>query len=159
MAEIDSSYQDNVGREQGANTFFMKAAGVFKFFDKDLTGTQLKARLGQTDQGTVEGSAGVISVVTVPDDIKYYFISLADAQSNASIRLPLCNVDQELHLVVRGQTSAGSVLVTGSGVTINDYSSVSIRQSNDNGSVFFKATASNVWSVVSVSGATTRTLS
>lgn len=42
MAEISERYRANVGREQGGNLMYMKAAGLFKFFDTDYTGMYLR---------------------------------------------------------------------------------------------------------------------
>jgi len=46
VIDLDKYVNSLVGRAQGAQRFFIKAAGYFQFYDQELTGLQLKNMIG-----------------------------------------------------------------------------------------------------------------
>ncbi len=164
MAEIDSSYSSaKVGIEQGAETLYIKSDGQLKFFDQDVTGSELKALIGaQINVTTIINSAGVLSTTTIPSNTGFVILSIADAASDASAFLPSCTQGQVMVLMARGVGSIGSVFISNlAGVSIvgfisGDMSSISFHLSaNSQPFIRFACLSDNEWSVLETAGQVT----
>ena len=156
MSEIDSSYQPKVGLEQGADGFYMKEDGTFKFYDTDLTGTQLRNMLIKKTE--IKGSGAVLSVINLPKG--YVVLKLVTGNSNASAWLPSCTAGDEMVVVLQNFAveSVLSVFISMSGCSLvgtqfSDLSSISLHTSAASAAwIKFKSFTNDEWSVVERSG-------
>ena len=71
MAEISTTYQSKVGREQGGDRFYMKEDGEFKFYDTDWDGKALRNVLASLYGFTAFGASGVF--VSGPVNMSIYY--------------------------------------------------------------------------------------
>ena len=103
MAEISAKYQADVGREQGGSLMYMKAAGLFKFFDTDYTGMYLRNFLLSrtsvweprlSSDGTDDAMMSTHSRFLVPQG--HILFSGSTGDSLLSILLPLPSIGQYL---------------------------------------------------------------
>lgn len=153
MAEIGAEYQEAVGREQGGGRFYMKEDGEFKFWDTDYTGKYLRNLFGSKSVITViANSAGALSVTDLPSMGRIYF-SIANAASNASARLAVPSVGQQIWMYVDGITAGASVKVTAStGVTLIDLNNASVSiislSAGNPGMIGLMCFTAGVWSIV-----------
>jgi len=162
MAEIDNTYLAKVGFERGGDRLYMKEDGEFKFFDLDVTGTELRSffRAGskfntwsQTSMALTSGAA----LALVPA-YGYHVIKDIAAAESAYMSLSTGKVGDELTLLVEGGVSNGLFTLGFSGaVSLYDIagakqSSLLLQCSADNGSVFvfLKCFTDDIWSVIQI---------
>ncbi len=162
MAEIDSSYQAKVGREQGGERFYMKEDGEFKFFDTDWTGKALRNFLGSfftvptvlIDSGTTIGGPLNLSL-----HYGTYHIIASTKMSLMSCNLPSAWVGAQLVLNGSGVEGDGNIIadaswVAGSMLGVDGTSLSSLNLS----AVFYAVLAcatENIWQVMEASASVT----
>ena len=88
MGDFDT-YQVKVGREQGANRFFMKSDGIFNFNDQDFTGSRLRVMLLSLDTVTTYvSSVSVLATSLISPAYGYALFSCATGCSLTSALVP-----------------------------------------------------------------------
>ena len=121
MAEIDNSYRANVGREQGGGLFYMKAAGLFKFFDTDMRGDLLKALLQSPQEITQWVSSDSVLATSLFSPVYgYHIFTATTAVSKGSAKLGIPSVGMTLYLnfdAYAGDANISVFASTGGGVT------------------------------------------
>jgi hypothetical protein len=161
MAEVDSTYTTDVGILQGATTFFMKAAGIFKFFDTDITGDELRGifrsdrTLNRWDVASMGTASGAKEILTPA----YGTVLIQDMAANESGYLSLiaASLGDELIFITHNNTSNAEVTVGMTGInTASLYNLSNVRcsalkfsMSTTNGSCFIrlKCFSDGVWSI------------
>jgi len=106
MAEINNTYQTDVGRERGGSLFFMKAAGNFKFFDTDYNGSYLRNfLLSRKSVWFADISAGAADDTMMSTHSRFLvpyghilFSTMSTGDSKLSMYLPLPSVGQYLKI-------------------------------------------------------------
>lgn len=162
MAAISDTYQEKVGLEQGADRFYMKEDGEFKFYDQDLTGLQLRDQLvSHYNEVTIgQGATStLLSVVNLPSGYKWVNLSLTSTLVSASFWLTSCVAGQEVYLKIHaGSCASGQIDVSLSGCSL-----VGVRGTNISGFELTNSAAScpivhlvchtdDEWEVVGVTG-------
>jgi hypothetical protein len=160
MTKADDTYQNSkVQLPQGADRLSIDSDGYFDFFGTTVDGQSLKNILAYPCTASIiANTGGVLSVVNLPH-VGTIILSIADAASNASAWL--CSgvkAGQRLVIITRGIGSTGSVIISTSGVTINDtrVSNISIRNSVDSMAIIeLVGIGDEKWAVVSTVGGVT----
>jgi len=121
MAEISTTYQSKVGREQGGDRFYMKEDGEFKFYDTDWDGKALRNVLASLYGFTAFGASGVF--VSGPVNMSIYYgtvryslptgISLASlhfpsAWKGARLRLDCFSMVTDANVIFRASVNSGT---------------------------------------------------
>jgi len=158
MAKSDNTYQNTkVQIPQGAEKISFDSDAELDFYSDSITGEQARDILYRaTNTAIIANTAGVLSVINLPISAGTIVFSIADAASNASAWFTSgVKAGMRLFLVTRGVGSTGSIIISTSGVTINDgrVSNIAMRNSADSAaSVELRGIADEEWAVVSTSG-------
>ena len=158
MSKSDDTYQNTkVQIPQGADRLSIDSDGYFDFYGDTVTGEEAKGVLyNAVNPVVIANTAGVLSVTNLPISTGIIIFSIADAASNASAWLTSgVKAGMRLIMITRGIGSTGSIIVSTSGVTINDgrVSNIVIHNSADSAAtVELLGVADEEWAVVSTSG-------
>lgn len=158
MAKRDSNYSNTkVGIPQGADRLDVDSDGYLDFYGDAVTGEEAKGVIyNAVNTVIIANTAGVLSVTNLPISVGIIMFSIADAASNASAWLTSgVKAGMRLMLITRGVGSTGSIIISTSGVTINDgrVSNFAMRNSADSAAaVELLGIADEEWAVVSTSG-------
>jgi hypothetical protein len=168
----DGTYQTKVSLERGGDRIQIDEAGYAYFKDTDVSGEQLKhINVPQVNQAIMINSAGVLSAQEatyppiLPSQYGMIVLSMADAASNASARLPSAQQGNDLVIALRGGGSTCSVVIyceghtsglTGAsviGYTSGAISNISMRGSAASNPILrLHAFSDGTWSVVDSAG-------
>jgi hypothetical protein len=159
-------YNSLVGFEQGAERIFVKENGKINVNGNDIAGSFMNNFLyPKTKQQTIVNSAGVLSTVTVPENVGVVFYNLGDAASNASAVLGNPGLGEEKILYFTGG-SVGSVLFAPStGVSLVGFkaggngalSTISMRHSAASHAVVkLLGISASCWAVIDEAGNVTQ---
>lgn len=175
MSETDSTYQADVGIEQGATTMYVKQGGIMKWYDEEFVGSMLRA-LGRSNQvttitnystgATVLSDTGGSSPPVLPSGFGTIRIEASDGGTNLSARLHSANSGEVLDIVLMGGSVASIIIYFSghasgiSGVNViglhhsagaSALSSISMRQSAGSfARVKLKALDSGSWAIAEI---------
>ena len=158
MSKADDTYQNTkVQIPQGADRLSIDSDAFLDFYGDTVTGEEAKGVIyNAVNPVVIANSAGVLSVINLPISAGIIILSIADAASNASAWLTSgVKAGMRLFVVTRGIGSTGSVIISTSGVTINDgrVSNIVVHNSADSAASFeLIGVADEEWAVASTSG-------
>ena len=166
VLNLDKYVNSLVGRAQGANRFFMKAAGYFQFYDQELTGLQLKNMIG--NQLSVQrifveqaSATGDFSVVNLPTNKGHIYLSMTSntAVGGASFYMTSCVAGQDVWIhIAPGSVASGTVALAMSGCSLvhlgEPFTSLTLYNSGaSNAAVHLQCINDDEWTVVGSVGA------
>ena len=158
MTKRDDTYQNaKINLPQDADRLDIDSDGYLDFYGDAVTGEQAKGIIyNAVNPVVIANTAGVLSVTNLPISAGIIIFSIADAASNASAWLTSgVKAGMRLFVVTRGIGSTGSIIISTSGVTINDerVSNIVVHNSADSAASFeLLGVADEEWAVVSTSG-------
>ena len=158
MSKSDDTYQNTkVQIPQGADRISIDNDGILDFYSDEVTGEEAHRQLYRgVNSVVIANSAGVLSTINLPISAGIIIFSIADAASNASAWLTSgVKAGMRLFIITRGIGSTGSIIISTSGVTINDgrVSNIVVHNSADSAaSLELLGIADEEWAVVSTSG-------
>lgn len=158
MTKRDSTYQNaGINIPQGADRIDIDSDAYLDFYGDAVTGEEAKGVIyNAVNTVVIANSAGVLSVINLPVSAGIIIFSIADAASNASAWLTSgVKAGMRLLMVTRGVGSTGSIIVSTSGVSINDgrVSNIAIHNSADSAAAIeLVGVADEEWAVVSTLG-------
>lgn len=158
MTKRDSNYSNTkIGIPQDADRLDIDSDAYLDFYGDTVTGEEAKGVIyNAVNPVVIANTAGVLSVTNLPISVGIIIFSIADAASNASAWLTSgVKAGMRLLMITRGVGSTGSIIVSTSGVTINDgrVSNIVIHNSADSAAtVELIGVADEEWAVASTSG-------
>lgn len=162
MTKADSTYQNTkVQLPLGADRLSIDSDGYFDFFGTTVDGQSLKNQLAYACLPSIIANSagagsGVLSIINLPN-VGLIVLSIGDGASNASAWL--CSgvkAGMRMIIITRGIGSTGSVMISTSGVTINDgrVSRIGVRNSVDSlAMIELVGIGDEQWAVVATVGA------
>lgn len=160
MAKDLTSYQAKVGRYQGGDRFYIKAAGYFQFYDQEMTGQQLAHKLAATINvqriftASVSTANGVFSVANLPANVGHVYLSMTSNTAAPSFYMTSCVAGQDVWVhIAPGSVASGKVALAASGCSLvylgEPITSLTLYNStNSNGAVHLICINDDEWTVV-----------